>query len=80
MKVKWTEYKPNDEGRAVVQETRLLLETIINRQKNFVGIRDEKGLTLANIKGGTNVGKEGGKRPSPRENLLDKIIRETEGG
>ena len=37
LKVKWTEHKTNEEVLKMVQEKRMLIKTIWDRQKNWVG-------------------------------------------
>ena len=37
MKVKWTEHKTNEEVLEMVKEKRMLIETIRERQMNWIG-------------------------------------------
>jgi hypothetical protein len=76
MKVKWTEYKTN-EVLEIVQEKRMLIETIRERQKIWVGhvLRGDSLLRVV-WEGGTDGGKEGGRKT---EIEAAWMIRDTEG-
>lgn len=76
MKVKWTEHKTNEEVLEVVKEKRLLIKTIRERQKNWVGHILRNDSLLRTVWEGRMEGKKVAGRP--RTKLLDWMLRETE--
>ena len=77
LKVKWTEYKSNEEVLEIVQEKRMLLKTIRDRQMNWVGPVLRSDSLLRTVWEGRMEGKKVVGRP--RTKLLDWMIQETDG-
>ena len=75
MKVKWTEHKTNEEVLEMVKEKRMLIKTIRERQKNWVGHVLRSDSLLRTVWEGRMEGKKVAGRP--RTKLLDWMIRET---
>ena len=76
MKVKWTDHKTNEEMLNMVGEKKMLLRTMRERQKNWVGhiLRSDSLLQLVweeRLNGKKVAGK-------PRMKLLDWMIHETD--
>ena len=76
MKVKWTEHKTNEEVLEMVKEKRMLIKTIRERQKNWVGHVLRSDSLLRTVWEGRMEGKKVAGRP--RTKLLDWMIRETD--
>lgn len=76
MKIKWTEHKTNEEVLEMVEEKRMLIKTIRERQKNWVGHVLRSDTLLRTVWEGRMEGKKMAGRP--RTKLLDWIIQETD--
>ena len=76
MKVKWTEHKTNEEVLEMVEDKRILIETIRKRQKNWVGHVLRSDTLLRTVWEGRMEGRKLVGRQ--RMKLLDWMIRETE--
>jgi len=77
--MKWTEHKTNEEVLEMyMQETRMLIKTLRDRQKNWVGHILRSNSLLRTVWEGRMEGKKVVGRP--RTKVLDSIIQETDGG
>jgi len=76
MKVRWTDHKTNEEVLEMVQEKRMLIKTIREIQKNWVGHVLRSDSLLRTVWEGRMEGKKVVGRP--RAKLLDWMIRETD--
>ena len=80
LKVKWTEHKTNEEVLKMVQEKRMLIKTVRNRQKNWVGHVLRSDSLLRTVWEERMEGKKESGRKTKNESILDWIIQETDGG
>ena len=78
LKVKWTEHKTNEKVLEMVQEKRLLIKSIRDRQKNWVGHVLRSDSLLRTVWEGRMEGKKVVGRP--RTKVLDWMIQKTDGG
>ena len=78
MKVKWTEHKTNQEVLEMVLEKRMLIQTIRDRQKTWIGHVLRSDSLLRTVWEGRMEGKKVVGRP--RTKILDWMIQETDGG
>ena len=78
MTIKWTWHKTNEEVLEMVQEKRMFIKTIRDRQKNWVGNVLRSDSLLRTVWEGMMEGKKVVGRP--RTKVLDWMIQEIDGG